>query len=311
MSVDTTWYGQAGYAYEDYGPPYHFPQQPPLHEDQTYPYYQFADDTHPPLEAGPMLLHRRGRSGTRMAVRRAARRRRSAILAVTIPTAAVLGIAGATAATLAYSGPAPTHQRVRDHSQDLARPDSRPDARPGGLPGARARQPAAARAGEAAAALAAAKDRARLAQELRAAAARQAAAEAAPRYVLPISVHTGLSALFGQAGSRWMQLHTGIDFPVDEGTAVHAVTDGTVSTRWNIYYGYMLMVTAPDRTQTWYCHLSAYRLRSGRVRAGDTVAYSGDTGNSTGPHLHFEVHPYGGEAVDPLPWLLDRGLDPR
>jgi len=41
------------------------------------------------------------------------------------------------------------------------------------------------------------------------------------------------------------------------------------------------------------------------------VAYSGDTGNSTGPHMHFEVHPHGGAAIDPLPWLLSHGLDPR
>jgi murein DD-endopeptidase MepM/ murein hydrolase activator NlpD len=47
------------------------------------------------------------------------------------------------------------------------------------------------------------------------------------------------------------------------------------------------------------------------VKAGDVIAYSGDTGNSTGPHLHFEVHPNGGAAIDPLPWLLAHGLDPR
>jgi murein DD-endopeptidase MepM/ murein hydrolase activator NlpD len=89
------------------------------------------------------------------------------------------------------------------------------------------------------------------------------------------------------------------------------VTGGTVTTKWNSYYGNMLILTAPDGTQTWYCHLSAYKVRSGSVKAGDVIAYSGDTGNSTGPHLHFEVHPNGGAAIDPLPWLLAHGLDPR
>jgi murein DD-endopeptidase MepM/ murein hydrolase activator NlpD len=147
--------------------------------------------------------------------------------------------------------------------------------------------------------------------------ARQAAAAAAraaesrrPKFELPVP-EKGLSALFGAVGEHWLHLHTGIDFPVQEGTPVHAATDGTVATQWNDDYGHMAMVTAPNGTQTWYCHLSGYRLTRGRVRAGQVIAYSGDTGNSTGPHLHFEVHPSGGEAVDPLPWLLDHHLDPR
>ena len=86
----------------------------------------------------------------------------------------------------------------------------------------------------------------------------------------------------------------GIRLPrIGVGTDVHAVTDGTISTKWNPFYGNMLILTAPDGTQTWYCHLSEYKRRSGTVKAGDIVAYSGDTGNSTGPHLHFEVHPGG------------------
>jgi murein DD-endopeptidase MepM/ murein hydrolase activator NlpD len=145
---------------------------------------------------------------------------------------------------------------------------------------------------------------------------KQAIAEAArkerlrPKYVLPVT-QKGLSAYFGQAGVNWMSVHTGIDFPVSYGTPVMAATDGTVTTKWNSAYGNMLILTAKDGTQTWYCHLSSYRVASGAsVKAGQPIAYSGNSGNSTGPHLHFEVRPAGGAAIDPLPWLRSHGLDP-
>ncbi|MGW2703492.1 M23 family metallopeptidase [Streptomyces sp. NPDC001340] len=145
---------------------------------------------------------------------------------------------------------------------------------------------------------------------------KKAAAEAAlkerlrPKFALPVSQH-GLSAYFGQAGVNWMSVHTGIDFPVSYGTTVMSATDGVVSTKWNSAYGNMMIVTAKDGTETWYCHLSSYRVASGTtVKAGDAIAYSGNSGNSTGPHLHFEVRPAGGAAIDPLPWLRSHGLDP-
>ncbi|MYT33239.1 M23 family metallopeptidase [Streptomyces sp. MspMP-M5] len=138
-------------------------------------------------------------------------------------------------------------------------------------------------------------------------AARKEAAR--PKFVLPVTQH-GLSALFGQAGVNWMSVHTGIDFPVSYGTPVMSATDGTVHTQWNSAYGNMAIVTAPDGTETWYCHLSSTKIRSGSVKAGETIAYSGNSGNSTGPHLHFEVRPGGGAAVDPIPWLRAHDLNP-
>ncbi|TXS52991.1 M23 family metallopeptidase [Streptomyces sp. uw30] len=145
---------------------------------------------------------------------------------------------------------------------------------------------------------------------------RKAAEEAArkerlrPKFAIPVSNH-GLSAYFGQSGINWMSVHTGIDFPVSYGTTVMAATDGTVRTQWNSAYGNMMIVTAMDGTETWYCHLSSYRVASGTtVKAGDPIAYSGNSGNSTGPHLHFEVRPGGGSAIDPLSWLRSHGLDP-
>lgn len=145
---------------------------------------------------------------------------------------------------------------------------------------------------------------------------RRAAEEAArkerlrPKFALPVAEH-GLSAYYGQAGINWMSVHSGIDFPVSYGTKVMAATDGTVSTQYNSAYGNMMIVTAKDGTETWYCHLSTYQVAPGTtVKAGDAIAFSGDSGNSTGPHLHFEVRPSGGSAIDPLSWLRSHGLDP-
>ncbi|MGW8489322.1 M23 family metallopeptidase [Streptomyces sp. NPDC055886] len=130
-----------------------------------------------------------------------------------------------------------------------------------------------------------------------------------PKFVLPVKQH-GLSAYYGQAGVNWMSVHSGIDFPVSYGTPVMAATDGTVRTQLNSAYGVMAIVTAADGTETWYCHLSSTKIRSGPVKAGDVIAYSGNSGNSTGPHLHFEVRPGGGAAIDPLVWLRGKGLNP-
>ncbi len=153
-------------------------------------------------------------------------------------------------------------------------------------------------------------------QAQQAAELKKAAEEAArkerlrPKFALPV-LPRGLSAYFGQAGVNWMSVHTGIDFPVSYGTTVMAATDGTVRTEWNSAYGNMMIVTAMDGTETWYCHLSSYRVPSGTpVKAGEPIAYSGNSGNSTGPHLHFEVRRAGGSPIDPLAWLRSHGINP-
>ena len=105
-------------------------------------------------------------------------------------------------------------------------------------------------------------------------------------------------------GMRWGRMHEGIDIAVPTGTPVVAVAAGTV-----IYagvlggYGNLVVVDHGNGLATAYAHNSAYAATVGQVVAqGTVIAYSGNTGNSSGPHVHFEVR-VGGTAVDPLGYL--------
>ncbi|MFH8981442.1 M23 family metallopeptidase [Streptomyces varsoviensis] len=121
-----------------------------------------------------------------------------------------------------------------------------------------------------------------------------------------------LSAGFGGSGSRWAKGHTGQDFAVPVGTPVRAIGAGTVvSVGCGDAFGISAVIRHPGGWYTQYAHLSAlYVARGTRVRAGDWIGLSGSTGNSTGPHLHFEVRkgPEYGTAVDPVAWLKARGV---
>jgi murein DD-endopeptidase MepM/ murein hydrolase activator NlpD len=261
------------------------------------------------------------RTGSRAGSRAGARSRRrqpakrSALLTIAVPSACVMSVAGIAAASVG--------SLTGDESADAA--TSAPD--PGNAEAAPVK-PAAAnnKLDTQLTSLAAGADdfadRASRTQERidlkaeQAAEKRRAAEEAArkerlrPKFALPVEQH-GLSAYYGQAGINWMSVHTGIDFPVSYGTKVMAATDGTVRTQYNSAYGNMMIVTAKDGTETWYCHLSSYQVPSGStVKAGDAIAFSGNSGNSTGPHLHFEVRPAGGSSIDPLPWLRSHGINP-
>ncbi|MEU9127394.1 M23 family metallopeptidase [Kitasatospora sp. NPDC048540] len=230
------------------------------------------------------------RTDARAQQRRLARRgTRTAVLTVALPSAATLGVFTAAAAAVQHDHTHPSAPSAAD-----ARPDGARTAPPSPGPAA----VAAARA-----------DRTGPRGDLPEPPGLPTPPER-PHYLLPVAAR-GLSAVFGQAGTHWSVRHTGIDFPVPSGTPVRAATDGTVTTRWSSAYGYLAVVTDRDGTSTWYGHLRSFRVRKGQVRAGDVIAYSGSSGNSTGPHLHFEVRPDGGAPVDPLPWLLAHGLDPR
>ncbi|MFB7494125.1 M23 family metallopeptidase [Streptomyces sp. NPDC056161] len=259
-------------------------------------------------EVAPVPVPRAGsRSASRS--RRRPPAKRSALLTIAVPSACVMGVAGIAAASVGG---------LTDDGTDTTASAPDPQAvKPSAANNKLDTQLESLSAGADDFA-----DRASRTQEridLKAeqdAEKKKALAEAAlkerlrPKFALPVAQH-GLSAYFGQAGVNWMSVHTGIDFPVSYGTTVMAATDGTVRTEWNSAYGNMMIVTAKDGTETWYCHLSSYQVVSGTsVKAGQPIAYSGNSGNSTGPHLHFEVRPAGGSAIDPLPWLRSHGLDP-
>jgi len=130
----------------------------------------------------------------------------------------------------------------------------------------------------------------------------------APGWVMPVP-GAGMTAYFGEAGSAWSSgYHTGQDFTAPAGTSVHAVGAGTITSAvWSDAYGNIIEITHANGDQSWYAHMSSLERTSGRVSAGDVIGYVGCTGNCFGTHLHFEYHPGGGEAADPLPWLHRNG----
>jgi len=130
-------------------------------------------------------------------------------------------------------------------------------------------------------------------------------------WVAPVET-SELSAGFGSGGSRWANQHTGQDFAVPIGTPVRAAGTGrVVRVSCGGAFGIAIVVEHPGGYYTQYAHLAAVAVDQGdRVTAGQWIGRSGTTGNSTGPHLHFEVRttPETGSAVDPLPWLAARGV---
>ncbi|NMB11783.1 MAG: M23 family metallopeptidase [Firmicutes bacterium] len=106
-------------------------------------------------------------------------------------------------------------------------------------------------------------------------------------------------------GPRWGRMHYGLDLAVVTGTPVRAAADGRVS--WSGprgTYGNLVIVDHGQRVETRYAHNSRLAVRAGdSVKRGQIIAYSGNTGISTGPHIHFEIR-YRGKAVDPEKYLM-------
>ncbi|MCX5422071.1 M23 family metallopeptidase [Streptomyces sp. NBC_00078] len=130
-------------------------------------------------------------------------------------------------------------------------------------------------------------------------------------WIAPVETYT-LSAGFGSGGDRWVNRHTGQDFAVPIGTPVRAAGAGrVVSVSCGGPFGIEIVIRHAGGYYTQYAHLATVAVGQGeRVDTGQRIGQSGTTGNSTGPHLHFEVRvtPQMGSAVDPVPWLAARGV---
>ncbi|MET7733151.1 transglycosylase family protein [Streptomyces sp. NPDC005402] len=129
--------------------------------------------------------------------------------------------------------------------------------------------------------------------------------------VAPVSASLGTP--YRKAGSAWSKgYHTGVDFPVPTGTSVKAVRAGMVVTSgWGGSFGYQVVIRHADGRYTQYAHLSAISVKAGQpVGAGQRIGRSGSTGNSSGPHLHFEVRtgPGFGSDIDPVAYLRAGGI---
>lgn len=111
-------------------------------------------------------------------------------------------------------------------------------------------------------------------------------------------------------GTRWGVLHGGVDIANAAGTPIYAPADGTVIASGPVVgFGIWVKLRHYDGTVTLFGHLDRTAVETGqRVTAGDQVAMMGNTGNSTGPHLHFEVQIDGLRQTDPMTWLAERGI---
>jgi murein DD-endopeptidase MepM/ murein hydrolase activator NlpD len=142
---------------------------------------------------------------------------------------------------------------------------------------------------------------------------RAARPERSPEPEPPAWVHPLPAARVSSCyGWRWGQLHGGVDLSADYGAAIRAAGAGTViQAGWGSGgYGISVLVDHGDGVLTHYGHASAARVSAGeKVAAGETIAEVGSTGNSTGPHLHFEVHDGLWNQLDPADWLRGHGVD--
>ena len=151
-------------------------------------------------------------------------------------------------------------------------------------------------------------------QEVAASRAARAEAEAAaieaarPKAVLPVDG----ARLTSGYGSRWGTFHYGIDLAAPMHTPEYAAVDGVVLRAGSASgFGLAVYILHDNGDVTVYGHMDKILVEPGQyVEAGETIALLGNRGQSTGPHLHFEVHKGGedGERINPIPWLEARGV---
>jgi murein DD-endopeptidase MepM/ murein hydrolase activator NlpD len=117
-------------------------------------------------------------------------------------------------------------------------------------------------------------------------------------------VDSFLEARFTADGG--FRFHHAIDIPADCGTPLRAPDEGVVTEGFDQGGGITAEITEPDGTYMYLAHLVGYApgLASGQqVHIGDLIGFVGETGDATGCHLHLEIHPQGGEPVDPKPFV--------
>ncbi len=223
------------------------------------------------------------------------RTRRNAVVAAGLGASMVLGTAGV---AFAVEGTAATAVEKQAEVQ------------------AKAAASAKKAAADAKKAAADAKKAAAVKKAAKAATAKKAAAKKAASWMKPVQHYT-LSATYGKGGSMWASKHSGQDFAVPVGTAVDAVHGGTVVKAGpngagdGPAYGNAIVVKHDNNTYSQYAHLSKINVYPGQqVKTGQRIALSGNTGNSSGPHLHFEIRttPNYGTAINPVMFLRSEGL---
>ncbi|MFF9217340.1 M23 family metallopeptidase [Streptomyces viridosporus] len=141
--------------------------------------------------------------------------------------------------------------------------------------------------------------------------AAQAAAKKQASWVDPVKNYQ-LTASFAQNGGMWASKHSGQDYAVPTGTPVHATHGGTVVKAGpngagdGPAYGNAVVINHGNGVYSQYAHLSQVNVKVGQiVKTDQQIALSGNTGNSSGPHLHFEIRttPNYGSAINPMQFL--------
>ncbi|CAL9515983.1 M23 family metallopeptidase [Streptomyces sp. enrichment culture] len=224
-------------------------------------------------------------------------RTRAAVLAAGLGASVALGAGVAVAAdTTAASGAASAAHAVQ--AQAAAQAEAAKAQAAQAEKAAKAKQTAAAKAAK----------------------AKQAAKAAAKKkqasWVSPVKSYK-LSASYAANGGMWASKHSGQDYAVPTGTPVVAVHGGTVVKAGGNgagdgpAYGNAVVVKHSNGKYSQYAHLSSVNVKAGQVvKTGQKIALSGNTGNSSGPHLHFEIRttPNYGSAINPASFLRANGV---
>jgi len=151
-----------------------------------------------------------------------------------------------------------------------------------------------------------------------------AALDSAEYVSLSMPIEEGVYRLTSQFGPRWGSIHAGTDFAAPAGTPIHAIADGKVIYAGTGKAGRSGMLVIIEHTidgkkvESWYIHMypdGVFVEAGDTVKVGDVIGEVGSYGNSTGPHLHLEIHTGNLEdtmasAIDPLPWLRTNGATP-